>query len=159
MRKPSTWRGGPTPCGLSVSVCFGFNAPGTCRLLRAGLSKERAGVDEKTSALVTDALASRLPGGRPEPKGNEITNPQHAKLRSETSPALSDSANLRAAARTEGYEIAAYETLRRMAKGLGEAKAVELLDENLKQEKEALRQVEKIATRVSNESTKEPTSA
>ena len=39
-----------------------------------------------------------------------------------------------------------------MAKALGEEKAVELLDENLSQEKEALREVEKIATRVSNES-------
>jgi ferritin-like metal-binding protein YciE len=38
-----------------------------------------------------------------------------------------------------------------MAKGLGEDDAVTLLDENLAQEKEALREVEKIATRVSNE--------
>jgi ferritin-like metal-binding protein YciE len=52
------------------------------------------------------------------------------------------------------YEIAAYEVLRRMAKALGEDDAVELLDENLKQEKAALRLVEKIATRVSNESAK-----
>ena len=46
-----------------------------------------------------------------------------------------------------------------MAKALGEAKAVTLLDANLKEEKEALRHVEKIATRVSNESAKELTSA
>ena len=56
-----------------------------------------------------------------------------------------------AAARTENYEIAAYETLRRMAKALGEDEAVALLDENLKEEKEALRIVERIATRVANE--------
>jgi ferritin-like metal-binding protein YciE len=56
-----------------------------------------------------------------------------------------------AAARTENYEIAAYEGLRRMAKGLGEDDAVELLDKNLKQEKDALREVEKIATRLSKE--------
>ena len=67
---------------------------------------------------------------------------------------LIDSIDLGAAARTESYEIAAYEGLRRMAKALGEDDAVELLDENLKQEKEALRLVEKIATRVSNESAK-----
>ena len=42
--------------------------------------------------------------------------------------------------------------LRRMAKALGEDRAVALLDANLAQEKEALRDVEKIATRVSNES-------
>ncbi|MDF2752355.1 MAG: hypothetical protein K0S82_738 [Gaiellaceae bacterium] len=34
----------------------------------------------------------------------------------------------------------------------GEEEAVTLLDSNLKQEKEALREVEKIATRLSNES-------
>ncbi len=39
-----------------------------------------------------------------------------------------------------------------MAKAFGEDEAVTLLDTNLKQEKEALREVEKIATRLSNES-------
>ena len=42
-----------------------------------------------------------------------------------------------------------------MAKALGEDDAVELLDANLAQEKEALRLVEKISTRVSNESAKQ----
>ncbi len=59
--------------------------------------------------------------------------------------------DLGAAARTENYEIAAYETLRRMAKALGEDDAVALLDENLKQEKDALNIVERIATRVSKD--------
>ena len=77
----------------------------------------------------------------------------------ETSSSLVDLVDLGAAARTENYEIAAYEALRRMAKALGEEKAVELLDENLQQEKETLREVEKIATRVSNESAKELASA
>ena len=87
--------------------------------------------------------------------GFEGLKAEHEKLMSETSAELVDLVDLGAAARTENYEIAAYESLRRMAKGLGEDKAVELLDENLKQEKEALREVEKIATRVSNESAKE----
>jgi hypothetical protein len=43
-----------------------------------------------------------------------------------------------------------------MAKAMGKEEAVDLLDVNLKQEKEALREVEKIATRLSNESAKEP---
>ena len=64
-----------------------------------------------------------------------------------------------AAARTENYEIAAYEGLRRMAKAMGEDEAVALLDENLKQEKETLREVEKLATRLSNESAKATASA
>jgi ferritin-like metal-binding protein YciE len=68
------------------------------------------------------------------------------------SSSLVDAIDLGAAARTENYEIAAYEGLRRMANALGEDRAVDLLDKNLTQEKEALREVEKIATRVSNES-------
>ena len=69
-----------------------------------------------------------------------------------SSCSLIDLIDLGAAARTENYEIAAYEVLRRMAKALGEDEAVKLLDTNLKQEKEALREVETIATRLSNES-------
>ena len=80
---------------------------------------------------------------------------EHAELVEDTSADLIDLVDLGAAARTENYEIAAYEGLRRMAKALGENEAVALLDENLQQEKETLREVEKIATRVSNESSKE----
>jgi len=76
---------------------------------------------------------------------------EHAEMVQETSDDLIDMVDLGAAARTENYEIAAYETLRRMAKALGEEEAVVLLDENLKQEKEALQIVERIATRVSKE--------
>jgi ferritin-like metal-binding protein YciE len=46
-----------------------------------------------------------------------------------------------------------------MAKSLGEDKAVDLLDKNLKQEKDALGKVEKIATRLSNESAKQHAAA
>jgi len=91
--------------------------------------------------------------------GFEGLKKEHDKLMEETSASLVDLVDLGAAARTENYEIAAYEALRRMAKALGEDTAVELLDENLQQEKEALREVEKIATRVSNESAKELASA
>ncbi len=84
--------------------------------------------------------------------GFEGLKAEHEKLVEETSSDLIDSVDLGAAARTENYEIAAYEGLRRMAKAMGEEKAVDLLDKNLKEEKEALRLVEKIATRVSNAS-------
>ena len=83
--------------------------------------------------------------------GFEGLKKEHDHLVEETSPRLIDLVDAGAAARTENYEIAAYEGLRRMAKGLGEDEAVELLDKNLKQEKEALREVEKIATRLSKE--------
>jgi ferritin-like metal-binding protein YciE len=77
----------------------------------------------------------------------------------ETVSTLIDLVELGAAARTESYEIAAYEALRRMAKGLGEDQAVKLLDANLKDEKETLREVERIATRLSKESAKQSIAA
>lgn len=84
--------------------------------------------------------------------GFEGLKKEHDQLVRQATPELIDSVDLGAAARTESYEIAAYEGLRRMAKGLGEDRAVDLLDRNLAEEKEALRLVEKIATRVSKES-------
>jgi ferritin-like metal-binding protein YciE len=84
--------------------------------------------------------------------GFEGLKSEHDKLLSEASSNLVDSIDLGAAARTECYEIAAYEGLRRMAKAMGEDRAVDLLDRNLEEEKDALRLVEKIATRVSKES-------
>ena len=80
---------------------------------------------------------------------------EHAKMVEEASDDLIDMVDLGAAARTENYEIAAYEGLRRMAKAMGKDDAVELLDTNLAEEKNALREVEKISTRVSNESAKQ----
>ena len=50
---------------------------------------------------------------------------------SDSSSDLVDLVDLGAAARTECYEIAAYESLRRMAKAMGEEAVVELLDQNL----------------------------
>jgi ferritin-like metal-binding protein YciE len=86
--------------------------------------------------------------------GFEGLKAEHDQLVEESSSALIDIVDVGAAARTENYEIAAYEGLRRMAKAMGEDEAVDLLDENLKQEKETLREVEKIATRLSNETAK-----
>ena len=54
-----------------------------------------------------------------------------------------------AASRTEHYEIAAYTGLVTMAKAMGEDQAAKLLEQNLKQEKETLRTVEKIGRRLS----------
>lgn len=50
-----------------------------------------------------------------------------------------------AAARAEHYEIAAYTGLVSKARSLGETDAAKLLNENLKQEKEALKKVETIS--------------
>ena len=78
--------------------------------------------------------------------GFEGLKKEHDQLIEESASSLVDIVDVGAAARTENYEIAAYEGLRRMAKAMGEDEAVDLLDENLKQEKETLREVEKIAT-------------
>jgi ferritin-like metal-binding protein YciE len=99
-----------------------------------------------------------------EPKAEECVGfeglkAEHDQLVEESSSSLIDIVDVGAAARTENYEIAAYEGLRRMAKAMGEDKAVDLLDENLKQEKDTLREVEKIATRLSNDSAKQPSTA
>jgi ferritin-like metal-binding protein YciE len=91
--------------------------------------------------------------------GFEGLKKEHDELSEQTASSLIDLVDAGAAARTENYEIAAYEGLRRMAKGLGEDKAVALLDENLKQEKDALREVEKIATRLSHEGARETSAA
>ncbi len=91
--------------------------------------------------------------------GFEGLKKEHDELMEKASSSLVDSIDLGAAARTENYEIAAYEGLRRMAKALGEDRAVKLLDDNLAQEKEALREVEKIATRISNESVSQTVSS
>jgi len=53
-----------------------------------------------------------------------------------------------AAARTEHYEIAGYTGLVGKARALGEREAVDLLQQNLKQEKEALKKVESISKRM-----------
>lgn len=53
-----------------------------------------------------------------------------------------------AASRTEHYEIAAYTGLVNQARALGERDAVELLQQNLREEKEALKKVETISKRL-----------
>lgn len=58
-----------------------------------------------------------------------------------------------AAARTEHYEIATYTGLIAQARALGEREVVQLLDQNLKQEKETLRKVEKIGRRLTKAAT------
>ena len=76
--------------------------------------------------------------------GFEGLKKEQEKLVSETSDDLIDLVNTGAAARTEHYEIAAYSGLIEMARALGEQNAVALLDENLKEEKETLREVESV---------------
>jgi ferritin-like metal-binding protein YciE len=59
-----------------------------------------------------------------------------------------------AASRTEHYEIAAYTGLISMARALGERDSVRLLEQNLRQEKDALKKVESISKRIVKDATK-----
>jgi len=63
-------------------------------------------------------------------------------------PALLDMHLTGAAAREEHYEIAAYTGLIEKARALGERDSVKLLQENLRQEKEAAKKVESISKRM-----------
>jgi ferritin-like metal-binding protein YciE len=75
------------------------------------------------------------------------------------SPAVLDAFLTGAAARTEHYEIASYEGLITMARTMGERDVVELLDKNLKQEKEQLKKVNSIARRIAREQAKKQKAA
>jgi ferritin-like metal-binding protein YciE len=86
-------------------------------------------------------------GERPEPEkcvGFEGLKKEHDELTGKVSDRLIDAVDAGAAARTEHYEIAAYTGLIEKARAMGESEIVSLLDENLKQEKEALRHVESV---------------
>jgi ferritin-like metal-binding protein YciE len=65
-----------------------------------------------------------------------------------TSTKMLDAFLTGAAARAEHYEIAAYTGLVSQARALKQREAVELLQENLRQEKEALKKVETISKRL-----------
>ena len=74
------------------------------------------------------------------------------------SPEILDSFLTGAGARTEHYEIAAYEGLIISAQAMGEEKVVKLLSENLVQEKEALQKIKTISRRLARASAREAVS-
>jgi ferritin-like metal-binding protein YciE len=84
---------------------------------------------------------------------------EHEQLAGQTSSQLVDLVAAGSAARTEHYEIVAYEGLIAKARALGERDVVDLLEKNLKDDKETARQVESIAKELSKESAREFTRA
>jgi ferritin-like metal-binding protein YciE len=80
--------------------------------------------------------------------GFEGLKEEHDEMIGEVSENLVDMVDAGAAARTEHYEIAAYYGLIEMARALGESEAVGLLEENLKEEREALHEVESVAKKL-----------
>ena len=83
--------------------------------------------------------------------GFEGLKKEHDEMISEVSGDIVDMVDAGAAARTEHYEIAAYNSLIEMARALGESEAVGLLEENLKEEREALHEVESVAKKLRDE--------
>ena len=83
--------------------------------------------------------------------GFEGLKKEHDEMTTEVSESLIDIVDTGAAARTEHYEIAAYTGLIEMARAMGETDAVSLLEENLKEEKEALREVESVTKTLRDE--------
>jgi ferritin-like metal-binding protein YciE len=93
-------------------------------------------------------------GERPQAEkcvGFEGLKKEHEELTDEIDQSLIDLVDTGAAARTEHYEIAAYTSLIEMARALGETEVVGLLEENLKEEKEALREVESVTKTLRDE--------
>jgi Mn-containing catalase len=94
-------------------------------------------------------------GVRPQAKpcpGIDGIKQEHDEFMAEhdASPAITDLFLTGAAARAEHYEIAAYSSLLMTAKALGEAKVTRLLQQNLKDEQDALKKVETVAKRLAN---------
>jgi ferritin-like metal-binding protein YciE len=87
--------------------------------------------------------------GQPCP-GIDGIKEEHDEFKREhqTTQTLSDVFLTGSASRTEHYEIAAYTSLIEKARALGERDSVKLLQENLKQEKDALKKVESISKRI-----------
>ena len=80
---------------------------------------------------------------------------EHEQIVGETSPELIDLVATASVSGTEHYEITSYETLITMARALGERDVIQLLEDNLKDDKETARQVASIAKELSKEHAKE----
>ncbi len=122
------------------------------RELRQGLSRHQK--QTRKHAANVEKVFEQL-GESPRPEecvGFVGLKNEHDKLLKEASPELVDSIDTGAAARTEHYEIAAYQGLIAMARGLGNREVVPLLQENLTQEREALRELEKVSRRLAKDS-------
>ena len=123
--------------------------------LKAGLTRHLKQTERHVKNV---RRAFDLLGETPEAEkcvGFEGIEKEPDKLVEDSSFDLTDIVDAGAAARTEHYEIAAYQGLIAMARSLGEREAARLLETNLKDERETLREVEKIGRRLSRERAKE----
>jgi ferritin-like metal-binding protein YciE len=125
----------------------------TDKELSTGLEKHLEETRQQITNLeqVFETIGEKAKGERCP--GIEGIAEEHDLFMKEESPApeVCDMFLTGAAARVEHYEIAAYEGLITMAKGLGEDDAAGLLEENLEQEKNALETVEGVGKRMAKQ--------
>ena len=105
-----------------------------------------ANIEQVFSELGEKAKGERCPGIEGIAEEHDLFMKEHSP-----SPELRDLFLTGAAARVEHYEIAAYNGLITMAKGLGERACAELLEENLAQEQHALETVEAVGERMAKD--------
>jgi ferritin-like metal-binding protein YciE len=103
-------------------------------------------VEQAFEKLGEKAKAEKCPG-------IEGIKKEHDEFVSKESPSpdVLDSFLTGAGARTEHYEIAAYEGLVTMAEAMGENDVVQLLNQNLEQEKKALEKMQQIGKRLAQQ--------
>jgi ferritin-like metal-binding protein YciE len=108
-----------------------------------------ANVEQAFKALGEKPTAEKCPG-------IEGIKKEHDEFVSNESPSpqVLDAFLTGAGARTEHYEIAAYEGLVTSAEAMGETKVVKLLSKNLDQELKALAKMRSIGKRLANEGAK-----
>lgn len=114
--------------------------------LERHLEETRSQIENLESAF--KELGEKV-SGEPCP-GIEGLKQEHDEFMKEEAPSaeITDMFLTGAAARVEHYEIAAYTGMVALARGLGETECARLLDENLKQEKNALKAVETVGKRL-----------
>ncbi len=117
---------------------FGEHLEETCQHVK--------NLEQAFEALGEPAKAEKCPG-------IEGIKKEHDEFVSNESPSqeILDAFLTGAGARTEHYEIAAYEGLVTMAEATGEDEVVRLLTENLEQEKKALRKLQTIGKRLAEQ--------
>ena len=103
-------------------------------------------VEKAFEALGEPAKAEKCPG-------IEGIKKEHDEFVSNQSPSqeVLDAFLTGAGARTEHYEIAAYEGLVTMAEAMGEDEVARLLNENLAQEQNALRKIQTVGKRLAQQ--------
>lgn len=105
-----------------------------------------ANLERVFSEMGEQAKGERCPGIEGIAEEHELFMSEH-----DPSPELRDMFLTGAAARVEHYEIAAYNSLIEMAKGLGENASADLLKQNLAQEEHALQTVESVGARMAKD--------